>query len=354
MGKCMLSVRLQKNHADKYNILCAISKLTLIFYYQYLIVRLVFHLSLFLNSNQGMHSAILYYISGDCNCLHSTLKLRRTIFIKVCSLRDIQRQRGTQGQQVIGADHRTVKTMRCLVVIIMNISTSQSLAATQCCHNTASHTNSSQPMARVFRLIILVQMSQKYSYLNSCLYLNCGSKSETNPVIFYWFIVAKLCTYLLYNKGVPLRHTKQKTRHLFVSCTNILFFGCCIIHMLLFEVLLVLALASEVSGGRRRYGRRKYGRKYSHRQPHRHVHSHHHTKEYYEPSYERQRGAPACLWPLRVWCYDAQFVASCDCECKYFWYFANIQGFRGDFLPFMIVIRASLDLRVASVWSAPT
>ena len=57
----------------------------------------------------------------------------------------------------------------------------------------------------------------------------------------------------------------------------------------MFQVLLVLAVCSEVSGGRRRYSRRKYGRKYQSHHHHspRHHHKHHHTTEYYEPSYER-------------------------------------------------------------------
>ena len=55
-----------------------IFKLTIIF--SCLIARLLFNLSLFLNSNQGMHSAILYYISCDCNCLHSSLKLMANYF----------------------------------------------------------------------------------------------------------------------------------------------------------------------------------------------------------------------------------------------------------------------------------
>ena len=55
----------------------------------------------------------------------------------------------------------------------------------------------------------------------------------------------------------------------------------------LLQVLLVLALCSAVSGGRRRYSRRKYGRKYpGHRHHHKH-HKHRHITEYYEPSYER-------------------------------------------------------------------
>ena len=116
---------------------------------------------------------------------------------------------------------------------------------------------------------------------------------------------------------------------------------CCYV---LLQVLLVLALCSEVSGGRRRYSRRKYGRKYNHRHHHRHCHSHHHTKEYYEPSYERQSGA-----------HDAEFVSECvfmmqnlssdspSCEC--FWYSANV----GVWGKIVIVIGVSLNVRVSSV-----
>ena len=73
-------------------------------------VRLLFNLSQFLNSNLGMHSAILYYISGECNCLHIALKLMRTIFIKVLWETDRDREE-RQANQVIGADQRSVKTM---------------------------------------------------------------------------------------------------------------------------------------------------------------------------------------------------------------------------------------------------